>query len=137
MWRSDKEHFRKLVDECGSPYAAVNHIAMEARRKLKEVDSQILDSKAITWALTGIPPKIHNRNEAYYLRDEAQAYLDDMLCYVDDEDVCESVRNSYKTSKRANHLIYVYKNDLDESRRARVRILTRIVWEYSRQARRT
>lgn len=136
MWIEDRHYFKEVSDEeCdGSTYMAVNLVAKRARNKLLETNGAILDSKAISWALTGVAPKIHKRKSfeyAYHLEDcNILQFLDDMLCCVDDIEVCESVRQSYESSVKVNHLIYYYNNSLDEPRKARTRVLTRIVWDY-------
>ena len=133
MWTTDREHIRRVVDEeCnGSLYMAVNLVAKQARKKLAQADYMILDSQAISWALTSIPPEvIHKRpSEAYPTECYGLTFLEDMLSYVDDESVEESVKISYDHSVKGNHLIYSYNKDLDPSRKARVRILTRMAWD--------
>jgi len=128
MWTRDKDYFEQLSKQCGSPYAAVNFIAKSARNKLLEVNNQILDSEAISWVLTGIAPEIKKRHKVYYLNGNHISYLDDVLSCVDDVEVCQSVRDSYFISCKANHLIYSYNPELDNDRQARVRVLTRMIW---------
>lgn len=122
-----KREFDALADKMGSPFAAINYIAKSARVKRQQVDNRILESEAITWALTGIQPqlreRVHTVDEWYNI-----SYLDEVLSYVDDEQVADSVRESYSESARTHHLIYCYHSSLDESRKARVRVLTRMIW---------
>ena len=135
-WRRDKDLFDEVVDTndiCpGSTYAAVRFVAREARKKLKETNNQIQDSEAISWALTGIAPEIHNYKEkyteVYYSRNKLSA-MNDILSCVDDPEVCESVRQSIKASDLIHHLIYCYHPDIDEYRQARVRILSKMIWD--------
>lgn len=122
-----KKEFDALAAALGSPYAAVNYIAKSARKKLKESNNGILESQAISWVLTGKEPKVHRRMPVYNSSLNIP-YVDEVLCYVDDEEVCESVRESYNESLLAHHLIYCYHNNLDEFRKSRVRILTRMIW---------
>ena len=51
-----------------------------------------------------------------------------MFCYIADKEVCNAVYDSYYDSKKQTHLIYVYNSIQDEPRRARVRVLTRMLW---------
>lgn len=122
-----KREFDALADKIGSPFAAVNYIAQSARKKRQEVDNRILESEAITWAVTGIQPKLRKKipkvADWYNL-----SLIDEVLSYVDDEQVAISVRESYNESAKVHHLIYCYHKGLDESRKARVRILTRMIW---------
>lgn len=122
-----KREFDALADKLGSTYAAVNYIAKSARQKRNQVDNRILESQAITWVLTGIQPKLSKR--AINISDWANLnYLDEVLSYVDDENVCVSVRASYSKSAELHHLIYCYHTDLNDSQKARVRVLTRMIW---------
>lgn len=133
MWTTDRDHIKRVIDEeCnGSLYMAVNLVAKQSRKKLAQTDYMILDSQAISWALTNIPPEvIHTRpSEAYPRGCYGLTSLEDMLSYVDDESVKQSVEISYDRSVKGNHLIYFYNKDLDPSRKARVRILTRMAWD--------
>ena len=122
-----KREFDLLAEKLGSPYAAIHYISQSARKKRQQVDNRILESEAITWALTGVQPKLRKRvrniSDEYNL-----SYLDEVLSYVDDDEVCTSVRESYSQSVKSHHLIYCYHNNLDEDRKARVRVLTKMVW---------
>lgn len=121
-----KREFDALADKLGSTYAAVNYIAKSARQKRKQVDNRILESEAITWALTGIQPKL--RRVCKVAEWGTLNYLDEVLSYVDDENVAQSVRESYSESAKVHHLIYCYHSDLNESQKSRVRVLTRMIW---------
>ena len=120
------QRFNQLVDTLGSPYAATNYLARLARKLLVDNDNRLLESEAITWALTGEKPKLHRKRADYSL--PSMEIVDEVLCYVDDEDVCESVKDSYNKSLQAKHLIYCYSHELTEYQRSRVRILMRMIW---------
>lgn len=122
-----QDRFNQLAEVLGSPYAAVNYLANLARKLLIDNNNQILESQAITWALTGEAPKIE-RKKITKVDTSNMCGIDEVLCYVDDDEVCESVRNSYHQSLKSHHLIYCYHNSLDEYRKARVRILVRMIW---------
>ena len=136
MWQRDREYFRELKEnECNnSVFMAVNTVAKRARQKMVDTNGMILESKAISWVLTGESPKIPTRtsieitDHVEYLTSEE--YLHELLCTVEDESVVESVRATFEASQRANHLIYCYNHSLDEPQRSRVRILSKIVWDY-------
>lgn len=132
MWKEDNKHVTRLVDQCGSTFAAANLAAKTARNLMKGTNDQLLDSKVLSWAITGKKPDV-TESKAYHKKDFGWECLRDMLCYVDDEDVRQSVTDSYRASRRARHLIYCYNSGLDEPRRSRVRILTRMAWEHTHQ----
>lgn len=127
-----KREFDALAEKLGSPFAAVNFVAKSARARRQSVDNRILESEAITWVVTGIQPKLRNKMPDINQLGNV-SYLDEVLSYVDDEQVVESVRASYCESTKAHHLIYCYHNSLDDNRKARVRVLTRMVWYNIRQ----
>lgn len=134
MWARDKHEVERIVEECGSVYGAINYVAKRARKLASESEDQILDSHALSWAITGVRPeprKYHRPADIVSNAKTQEEYLDDLLCYIDDEDVKLSVSESYRCCITCGHLIYFYTEGLDEARRSRVRILTNMVWDYS------
>lgn len=120
-----------LSDQYGSPYAAANAAANAARDLVKLYDNKILDSEAISWCITGEAPKIlatMQSNKSIPYERYVSYQIDELLNYVEDPDVVESVRISFRESTIARHLIYVYNSRMDEPRRTRVRVLTRMIW---------
>lgn len=122
--------FRELSDKFGSAHAAVMYVVRAARKLAAKYDYIILDSEAISWVLTGERPKVVNKYiQCLDSRKTSDiAYIDDILSGVDDEEVCNCVKESIKESRSSNHLIYLYKGVLDDCKKARIRILTRIIW---------
>lgn len=126
---NDLDKFQKLEQQLGSSYAAVNYISSEARKLASKYDNLILHSEAIDWIITGEKPKILSDIGKLCTRPNyVKSYIDEVLCYIYDINVCESVRHSINASRSSNHLIYVYKDVPDRSRQARVRVLTRMIW---------
>lgn len=126
-----KKEFDELADKLGSPYAAVNYLAKTARKRMSSIEYPIMESEAISWVLTGEKPEAKGRKHMSF--NYNIHLLDDILSEVDDQEVCSSVRESYAASVKAHHLIYCYHTDLDESRKARVRILIKMVWHNIQQ----
>lgn len=123
---SQQQAFNKLAEALGSPFAASNYLAKLARKLLIDNNNQILQSQAITWALTGEKPKYTTHKLNVNLN---QMYgIDDILCYIDDKDIHDSVEQSYEKSLKAKHLIYFYSEGLNEYDKGRVRILLRLIW---------
>lgn len=128
--KKDSECFDAITKQFnGNRYAALSYVQRKARNYLKETDNLILDSEAVTWALRGERPKIADRQTySQVKRRYATSYIEEVLCYVDDLDVKRSVRKSIKASRSNQNLVYVYEGELSDSRSARVRILTNIIW---------
>lgn len=121
-----KKEFDELANQLGSPYAAVDYVAKTARKLMKEVEYPIQESEAISWVLTGEKPEAKGRKRSSF--DWPINIVDDILSGVDDKEVCSSVRESYQESMKVHHLIYCYHTELDDARKARVRILLNMVW---------
>ena len=122
-----------LVNEVGNPYLAVlilNRRAQEVSDSiLAEYGFRPLDSQAISIALTGLLPEdieYLNRIKTIQIRKNSRVY--DILNYVDDKDVCKSVKNSIHLSTTSKNLTYVYTSGLTDSQKSRIRVLTRIIW---------
>ena len=128
--KKDSECFDAITKQFnGNRYAALSYVQRKARNYLKETDNLILDSEAVTWALRGEKPEIADRQTySQVKRRYATSYIEEVLCYVDDLDVKRSVRKSIKASRSNQNLVYVYEGELSDSRSARVRILTNIIW---------
>ena len=129
MSLADDMPFIHELEKTMPRYRIVMMIAAKARQKAKECDYHITDSQAITWAIRGIAPRFNrpNRQVGAISRFE-QNYLNELLCYVDDPEVQSAVIESYRESKASQNLVYIYKTIEDEPRRARVRVLVRMVW---------
>ena len=135
-WIYDSK-FNTYVQALGSNYAAILYICGVARRRMKRVNNCISESEAISWIITGVEPKyLHQKLEYAETRKNLDIiYANDRLLYIDDIDVRESTRETILVSKKEKHLIYKYKDVLDESRKARVRILSNLIWDEMKQIR--
>lgn len=125
----DVTMFQQLSEELGDAYQAVNHIAAQARKLAESHNNVILHSEAINWVITGVKPDILEQVDK--LPDKPnffRSYVDEALAYVSDGPVRRSAKSSIFASKSARHLIYIYRDVSDPHRRARVRVLTRMVW---------
>ena len=121
--------FNVIAEALGSRFAAVNYVSSLARKLCLDTNNEVLQSQAITWAITGEKPAYTTHKISIdKLNQEYQYSLDEVLCYVDNEEVCDSVRLSYNKSLEAHHLIYLYSDGLSEYDKPRVRILLRIIW---------
>lgn len=126
MWSQDKNLFPLLEEMCGNKFLAIKFLATCARRLASKLPKWIIESKLITWALTGQEPDV----ERYVNRDidpDIQE-VQDMLCYISDPNIQYCVKESYTTSVHNHHLIYVYRGPMSEYEEARVRVLVRILW---------
>ena len=129
-FKSDSENFNRIVSKFnGNRYKAVQYIQKESRRLLEYTDNRITDSEAITWVLTGEKPDYESRKTFNEITAKYEdAYVDEVLCYIDDKQICESIRLSISRSKKSKNLVYRYTKGLDDNQKSRVRVVTRMIW---------
>ena len=128
MWNVDKDLFTELANKCGSRYFAAIFIARGARQLGINMPPGVIESKLITWVLTGYQPDIEE-----YLTHRQQGYVEyqnlaTMLEYVMSPEVKKCVIKSYSKSIKLRHLVYLYSSDMPEDLKTRVRVLTRMAW---------
>lgn len=129
--QDDKTKFLDFAEDCGNPYYAVNQINSWVRDILRKYDHHLLASEVISWVVRGHRPLSIDKNTdelERHVKKIQKSNLEELLCYVDDEEVCNSVRMSYDCSIQNKELSFIYGDVLDEPRRARIRILMRILW---------
>lgn len=132
---TDTQEFSKYEEAFGSKFAAINYVSLVARRRRASVDNCISESQALAWVVTGIEPAdIAIYRESKKLEKERiNMYIEDRLCYIEDVAVKDAVRITIQESSEKRHLIYNYNNILDECVKARVRIISNMVWDELRQ----
>ncbi len=128
MFNENLALFNELARACGNRYLAVKFLAQKSRILGKQTEGIVLESKLISWALTGIQPYDDKELEKRKYFDSDIAQLEDYLCYVDDEEICEQVRKYYKLSVRNKHVTLDASNTLDEYRQMRVNVILRMIW---------
>ena len=128
MFNENLALFNKLARLCGNRYLAVKYLASQSRDLGDQYKGVLLESQLLTWALTGIPTYDLKELERRKHYDSDIAQLEDYLCYVDDEEVCDQVRKYYKISLRSKHVILDDSNTLDDYRQMRVNIILRMLW---------
>lgn len=107
-------------------YPSITFIASEARKLRFSLDYDITESQALAWVLSGVTPERHK----IPIKDlEYSVSLEDrLLKYIDKPSIKKSVKMSVEDTEIHHHLIYRYTADLNDSEKARVRILTRVIW---------
>ena len=119
----------KLVKRYGNEYQAVIALARLARGRAAQVDYQILDSEAIEWVLTEIPPKAI-QNEVDKPPSDKSQYLREILGQIQDSDILHSVKFSLRISAQNAALCYVYAEGINKYQQQRVRIICNMIWSY-------
>ena len=129
----DKQRFQEFAEDIGNPYMAVNLISSWTRDILKKYDNKLLTSEVLTWVIQGKSPKsiveFNEQGGRVFMRGrKSKSDIEDLLCYIDDEELCNAVRNSYEESCNKKELTFVYGSILDKGRQARLRILMRMLF---------
>lgn len=130
---TDNTKYKAYAAELGNPFLAVKKIAAEGRQLAESTDNVIFHSEGLVWATTSEEPSIlKSRHREHISSTATWSKADEVLAAVNDDEIVWSVRQSLRSSENARHLIYVYhSNILDEFKKARVRVLTKMAW-YSR-----
>lgn len=119
----------KLVKRYGNEYQAVIALANLARGRAAQVDYQILDSEAIEWVLTEVPPKAI-QNEVDKPPSDKSQYIREILGQIQDSDILHSVKSSLRISAQNAALCYVYAEGINKYQQQRVRIICNMIWSY-------
>ena len=128
MVTQHSEQFDKIAKACGNRYKAVRWLArrtLELEEQTK--DYHIAESKMITWALTGKCPysdsQLAMRKHIYEIDN-----LSEILEFVLDDEISNSVRTFYILSVKNKKLTLCDNYELGENRLERVNILLRMAW---------
>lgn len=129
----DGQETYKVLAEKTNRYAAIRMIAAEARKRANQCNNMISHSEAISWVLTGEKPKklvlAEKRGQSIIPQSYFNTVVHDELVEIEDDEVRQAVACSLKLTRENQNLVYVYNKIQDEPRRARVRILTRMIWD--------
>ena len=122
----EKQLFDNLSKKLGSDYYTCLYLAKLARNQRTQLNNLISESEALTWALTNeLPDDLDDRIRA---KSASLKNIEDILNYVEDAEVQNAARQSFRDSIECEHLVYNYLKVSDSSKQARVRILTRIMF---------
>lgn len=126
-----QQRVEDIIDECnGDRYRAVHRICNKAEELGRSVDYCLTESECIVWALSNEEPKnLEDRKRQHMNAIKHRThYLEDLLGYIEDDDIIEAVRTSYDMSIRIDSLTFYYNNIKDKFKKVRVRVLTRMCW---------
>lgn len=117
--------FLRRAEELKNPYAAVNEVISNARKLMS--NNNLLESQAISWALTGVKPK---EVISSCKHDTVRNILKQLRFEIDaPKEVKQSVCMTIYNSINCGHLIYSYTQNLSDCDKPRVEILSNIWWD--------
>lgn len=120
----------KYESKCSSTFEAINKWADDANKLNDKYQGRLEPCECLETALTGeLPDDFDNRQlvklcEVRYV----YRYIQAELTQIDDEAVKVSVKFSIEATIFDKNLVFKYRNNLSEGQRARVRIITRMLW---------
>lgn len=120
------ERYEKLL---GSKFAAAMYVADKGRRYAEAHDNYVLHSEGVVYALTGKVPESAKKYEEGRYKPRNQTDALDRVKYIDDREVRDAVYATIRDSKENSHLIYNYNGCIDLAKRARIRVVSNIVWD--------
>lgn len=131
MWKDDNQKMKDLVAKTGSPYAACMYAAKKGRQLQKESYNVLSESAALSWAISGSPPKdieerIQSRMKQENVEIQESDKLENILSSIEEENIRIAVKNSYRASTRLKRITYDYNGIKDKGIRTRIRILVRM-----------
>lgn len=122
----EKRIFDQLSQLLGSTYAACMYLASKARSKQESMKYLITESESLSWALTGeLPKTVKDRMNT---KSRMMKDIEDILNYVEDDEVQSAARESFRFSVDSGHLVYIYRKIQSRDKQSRVRILTRMMY---------
>ena len=128
MSLSELDQFNELARACGNRYLAVQYIAKASRYLNRTIPERVLESKLISWALTGEKPDLSKYTATFYLENPEIADVLYFLDYVEDIRVKKAVIALYRASVNKKHLTYTCDEYIDPAIESRVRVLLRMLW---------
>ena len=107
-------------------YRIVNVLAHEARKLANKYDNKITHAEAISYVIAGNEPDMPTVRDK--LTPKTKQDLDNALSDIFEEDIRNSVKASLYTSVQNKEMWYDYLGITDETKQARIRILTNMLY---------
>ena len=120
----------KYLKDTDNVFEAINSWSNDANNLYSQLNGVISNSESLTYSLTSeIPKHIYQRIpiSKVDLRYE-YLYIQEALTQVEDKKVKISVIFTLKQSKLEKNLVFVYIDGMSASQKARVRVLSRLIW---------
>lgn len=126
-----QKKIEQLVDMFdGDRFQACNYIAEKSYELVKLTGDCISSSEAQVAILTGkLDVDLNERRQhKMNLIAPKTEFMNTILKYVDNDDICQCVRESYSQSVRIGSITFYYPVHLSSEDKTRVRVLSRMCW---------
>ena len=127
---SNKLFEEKYLSKTDNVFEAVNMWAKEASNVYNQFSGSLSNSESLDYALTSnLPENYFNRiPKSEVSTNYIKLYVREALQNVDDKKVKFYVLCSIKKSQLNKNLVFIYDKSLSPSRKARVRVLSKLIW---------
>lgn len=124
---TNNEYYIQLYEAVGK-FEAVSIIGAQARALSNMYNGQLSHAEALSWLITGNKPKgFYIRLDESEKRDRRiQLWLNDIF----DTEVRSCVHSCINASLHVHNLTYIYQDGFSPYKQSRVRILTKMLWDY-------
>ena len=120
----------KYLHNTDNVFEAINSMCEDANKLHSQYGGIISHKECLTSVLTeSLPEDLEKRKLVATANNRyMQSYIDNALAEVDDIRVKSSVQITLKVSQVNKNLVFQYLQNLTKSQKARVRILSRVIW---------
>jgi len=130
LLESNKLFEDKYLSENENIFEAINIWSNDSEKLKAKYQNRLSSNEALSAILNGNLPD--NLDRRIMVRDSekryADRYIQEALTQIDDYDIKVSVSQSMSCSRSENHLVFVYLDSLTEAQKARVRVISRLIW---------
>lgn len=121
---------KKYLSKTDNVFEAVNMLSQDAYAIYHTYEGKLLKSECLTCAITGrLPENISKRKTLLEIEATYRSkYIREALCEIDDIDVRKSVFVTLNTSIENKFLSYRYLSGMSDGQKARVKVISNMIW---------
>lgn len=120
----------QYLSKTSNVFEAINLWVDDSKELEASYQTRLSSSEALSSLLTHSFPK--NLDRRKFVKDSdtryVKAYIREVLSQIDDYEIRISVLQTLNHSMSEKNLVFVYLDKLSDAQRARVRIISRLVW---------
>ena len=119
------------VEDCGgNVFEAICKFSTDAEKVKAKTEGRLSNSEALSAVLNkALPENTFNRQRVETMEQlYIERYIREVLSQIDDIAVRYSVSQTLQKSKAEKNLVFTYLDALSPAQRARVRIISKLVW---------
>ena len=126
----NKQFEEVYLSKTSNIFEAINVWVSDADKLKTQYQNRIDNNEALSSMLTcNLPQNLDRRR---IVKDVEQNYIDryihEALTQIDDKDIKISVLQTLNHSRSEKNLVFIYLDNLTKAQKARVRIISRLIW---------